>query len=71
MFDSLAPSEIVAKLIGIGARRGSALLERSTPPSFSAIAAAWAFTFFSESNLSARVQAVVTLALVPVTTSSL
>ncbi len=39
MFDSLAPSEIVAKLIGIGARRGSALLERSTPPSFSAIAA--------------------------------
>lgn len=39
MFDRLAPSEIAAKLIGIGARRGNALLERSTPLSFSPIAA--------------------------------
>src|SRR5882672_4363314 len=39
MFDRLAPSEIAAKLIGIGARRGNALLERSTPTSFSPIAA--------------------------------
>src|SRR6266404_8157607 len=37
MFDRLAPSEIAAKLIGIG--RGNALLERSTPTSFSPIAA--------------------------------
>src|SRR6267143_5701163 len=39
MFDRLAPSEIAAKLIGIGARRGNALLERRTPTSFSPIAA--------------------------------
>src|SRR5258705_12323833 len=39
MFDRLAPGEIAAKLIGIGARRGSALLERKTPTSFSPIAA--------------------------------
>ncbi len=37
MFDRLAPREIAAKLIGIG--RGNALLERSTPTSFSPIAA--------------------------------
>ena len=39
MFERLAPSEIAAKLIGIGARRGNALLERSASPSFSPIAA--------------------------------
>src|SRR5882672_8173843 len=39
MFDRLAPSEIAAKLIGIGARRGNAFLERSTPTSFSPFAA--------------------------------
>src|SRR6267154_910816 len=39
MFDRLAPGEIAAKLIGIGARRGSALPERSTPTGFSPIAA--------------------------------
>src|SRR5882757_309456 len=39
MFDRLAPSEIAAKLIGIGARHGNALLERGTPASFSPIAA--------------------------------
>ena len=40
MFDRLAPSEIAAKLIGIGARRGNAVLGRSTPTGFSPIAAA-------------------------------
>src|SRR5438309_5752916 len=39
MFERLAPSEIAAKVIGIGARRGNALLERSASPSFSPIAA--------------------------------
>src|SRR5712671_3330102 len=39
MFDRLAPGEIAAKLIGIGARRGDALLERCTPTGFSTIAA--------------------------------
>ena len=39
MFERLAPSEIAAKLIGIGACRGNALLERSASPSFSPIAA--------------------------------
>src|SRR4051794_39718593 len=39
MFERLAPSEIGANLIGIGARRGNALLERSASPSFSPIAA--------------------------------
>ncbi len=39
MFDRLAPGEIAAKLIGIGARRGNALPERSTPTGFSPIAA--------------------------------
>ena len=39
MFERLAPSEIAAKLIGIGARRGNAALEQSTPTGFSPIAA--------------------------------
>jgi len=39
MFERFAPSEIAAKLIGIGARRGNALLERSASPGFSPIAA--------------------------------
>src|SRR5207244_2739141 len=39
MFDRLAPGEIAAKLIGIGARRGNAALEQSTPTGFSPIAA--------------------------------
>src|SRR6267142_1499645 len=39
MFDRLASGEIAAKLMGIGARRGNALPERSTPTSFSPIAA--------------------------------
>src|SRR5256886_8274506 len=39
MFDRLAPGEIAAKLIGIGARRGNAALEQSTPTGFAPIAA--------------------------------
>ena len=39
MFDRLAPGEIAAKLIGIGARRGNAALEQTTPTGFSPIAA--------------------------------
>src|SRR3977135_3653129 len=39
MFERLAPGEIAAKLIGSGARRGDALLERCTPTGFSTIAA--------------------------------
>src|SRR3979490_1844952 len=44
MFDRLAPGEIAAKLIGIGARRGDALLERCTPTGFSTIAAVLALS---------------------------
>src|SRR6266404_295102 len=39
MCDRLAPGAIAAKLIGIGARRGNAALEQTTPTGFSPIAA--------------------------------
>src|SRR5580692_367891 len=56
MSDSLAPSEIVSKLIDIGARRGDAVCKRKTPMRFCLVAAIFSALVVCNSAAIAQVE---------------
>src|SRR3984957_7509798 len=60
MSDSLAPSEIVSKLIDIGARRGDAVCKRKTPMRFCLVAAIFSALVVCNSAAMAQVEDSVT-----------